>query len=90
MCKEHCKAIGPKAITWDHTRQSIKLYAKQPMRKIQAVVPSRSLSFSLSFFFFSLSLSISLSIGLWQISFEKCPMSYVGGVDYLAITLAIT
>ena len=31
MCTKHCKAIGPppKAITWDHTRQSIKLGVNQ-------------------------------------------------------------
>ena len=31
MCTKHCKAIGPppKAITWDHTRQSIKLGINQ-------------------------------------------------------------
>ena len=31
MCTKHCKAIGPppKAITWDHTRQSVKLGVNQ-------------------------------------------------------------
>ena len=31
MCTQHCKAIGPppKAITWDHTRQSSKLGVNQ-------------------------------------------------------------
>ena len=90
MCTKHCKSIGPppKAITWDHTPQSMKLGLNQPNTVMHIHRTGKSnernatcgalLARSLSFFFRSsflsfLFFSLSLSLSLWvSLSLSLC------------------
>ena len=101
MCTKHCKAIGhpPKAITWDHTQQSIKLGVNQANTVVHihrtgktdegnstcgALFPAVTIAFGIQLAR-SLSLSFSLSFcGKFPLNNVICWRGY------LVITLAIT
>ena len=95
---KHCKAIGPhpKAIIWDHTRQSIKLGVNQANTVVHihrtgktdegnltcgALFPAVTISFGIQLArSLSLSLSHSLPLSVVFVANFLQTMSYVGGV----------
>ena len=97
MCMKHCKVIAPppKAITWDHTRQSIKLGVNQANTVVHihrtgktdegnstcgALFPAVTIAFGIQLArFLSFFLSLSLSLCRFVANFLRT-MSYVGGV----------
>ena len=92
----------PKAITWDHTQQSIKLGVNQANTVVHihrtgktdeenstcgALFPAVTIAFGIQL---ARSLSLFLSVVLWQISFEQCHMLEGLFSDNLAITICCT